>query len=88
MSISSCYVDESFDETLFCEKASYGQIFLTILRNMQFLSRQCLAFGLVLGILKFGCWRYGEECTVFERQYGHNIHSGQKVNLNYFDRKR
>ena len=55
---------------------------------MQFLSRQCLAFGLVLGILKFGCWRYGEECTVFERQYGHNIHSGQKVNLNYFDRKR
>ena len=22
---------------------------------------------------KFGCWRYGEVCTVFERQYGYNI---------------
>ena len=22
---------------------------------------------------KFGCWKYGEECTVFERQYGHHI---------------
>ena len=34
------YVDESFDETLICKKARNRQIFLTILRNMQFLSRQ------------------------------------------------
>ena len=26
---------------------------------------------------KFGCWRYGEECTIFERQYGHNIRNFQ-----------
>ena len=39
-----CYVDESFDETLICEKARSRQIFLTILRNIQFLSRQSLAF--------------------------------------------
>ena len=39
-----CYVDESFDETLFCEKARNRQIFLTTLRNIKFLSRQSLAF--------------------------------------------
>ena len=39
-----CYVDESFDETLICKKASNRQIFLTILRNIQFISRQGLAF--------------------------------------------
>ena len=39
-----CYVDERFDETLICEKARNRQIFLTILRNIQFLSRQGLAF--------------------------------------------
>ena len=39
-----CYVDESFDETLVCKKASNRQIFLTILRNIQFISRQGLAF--------------------------------------------
>ena len=39
-----CYVDESFDETLICEKARNRQIFLTILWNIQFLSRQGLAF--------------------------------------------
>ena len=36
------YVDKSSDETLICEKAR--QIFLTILRNIQFVSHQCLAF--------------------------------------------
>ena len=36
------YVDKSSDETLICEKAR--QIFLTILRNIQFVSPQCLAF--------------------------------------------
>ena len=41
---SVCYVSESFDETLICEKARNRQIFLTILRNIQFLSRQDLAF--------------------------------------------
>ena len=39
-----CYVDKSFDETLICEKARNRQIFLTILRNIQFLSCQGLAF--------------------------------------------
>ena len=39
-----CYIDESFNEILICEKARNRQIFLTILRNIQFLSRQCLAF--------------------------------------------
>ena len=39
-----CCVDESFDETLICEKARNRQIFLAILRNIQFLSRQGLAF--------------------------------------------
>ena len=39
-----CYVDESFDETLISKKARNTQIFLTILRNIQFLSRQGLAF--------------------------------------------
>ena len=39
-----CYVDESFDETLIWEKARNRQIFLTLLRNIQFLSRQGLAF--------------------------------------------
>ena len=38
------YVDESFDETPICEKARNKQIFLAILRNIQFLSRQGLAF--------------------------------------------
>ena len=38
-----CYVDESFDETLICEKSRNRQILLTILRNIQFLSRQGLA---------------------------------------------
>ena len=38
------YVDESFDETIICEKARNRQIFLTILWNIQFLSRQGLAF--------------------------------------------
>ena len=33
-----CYVDESFDERLICEK------FLTIVQNIQLLSRQVLAF--------------------------------------------
>ena len=33
-----CYVDESFDERLICEK------FLTIVQNIQLLSRQGLAF--------------------------------------------
>ena len=42
------YVDESFDETLICENARNRQIFLTILRNIQFLSRQGLAFGKTL----------------------------------------
>ena len=37
-------VDESFDETLICKKAGNRQIFLAILRNIQFLSRQGLAF--------------------------------------------
>ena len=32
------YVDENYDETLICEKARNRQIFLTILRNIQFLS--------------------------------------------------
>ena len=36
------YVDKSSDETLICEKAR--QIFLTILRNIQFVSQHCLAF--------------------------------------------
>ena len=36
------YVDKGSDETLICEKAR--QIFLTILRNIQFVSHQCLAF--------------------------------------------
>ena len=36
------YVDKSSDETLICEKAR--QIFLTIFRNIQFVSHQCLAF--------------------------------------------
>ena len=36
------YVDKSSDETLICEKAR--QIFLTILRNIQFVSHQGLAF--------------------------------------------
>ena len=39
-----CYVDESFDETLICEKARNRQIFLTMIQNIQFLSRQGLAF--------------------------------------------
>ena len=39
-----CYVDESFDETLISEKARNRQICLTILRNIQFLSRQGVAF--------------------------------------------
>ena len=39
-----CYVDESFDETLICQKARSRQIFLTVLRNIQFLSRQGLTF--------------------------------------------
>ena len=26
---------------------------------------------------KFGCSSYGEECTVFERQYGHNLRNFQ-----------
>ena len=39
-----CYVDESFDETLICEKSRNRQIFLIILRNIQFLSSRCLAF--------------------------------------------
>ena len=39
-----CYVDESFDETLICEKARNRQIFLIILRNIQVLSCQGLAF--------------------------------------------
>ena len=39
-----CYVDESFDEALSYEKVRNRQIFLTILRNIQFLSRQGLAF--------------------------------------------
>ena len=39
-----CYVDESFDETLISEKARNRQIFLTILRNIRFLSRQGLSF--------------------------------------------
>ena len=38
-----CYVDESFDKTLICETARNRQIFLTILRNIQFLSGQGLA---------------------------------------------
>ena len=38
-----CYDDESFDETLICEKVGNRQTFLTILRNIQFLSRQGLA---------------------------------------------
>ena len=39
-----CCVDESFDETLICEKARNRHIFLTKLRNIRFLSRQDLAF--------------------------------------------
>ena len=39
-----CYVDESFDETLICEKAKNRQIFLSILRIIRFFSRQGLAF--------------------------------------------
>ena len=39
-----CYVDESFDETLICEKSRNRQIFLTILPDIQFLSPQGLAF--------------------------------------------
>ena len=38
------HVDESFDEILICEKARNRQIFLTILWNIQFISRQGLAF--------------------------------------------
>ena len=38
-----CCVDESFDETLICEKARNRQIFLTTLQNIQFLSREGLA---------------------------------------------
>ena len=38
------YIHESFDETPICKKATNRQIFLTILRNIQFLSRQGLAF--------------------------------------------
>ena len=38
------YIDESFDETPICKKARNRQIFLTILRSIQFLSRQGLAF--------------------------------------------
>ena len=34
-----CYVDKRFDETLICEKARNRQIFLTIVQNMQYLSR-------------------------------------------------
>ena len=40
-----CYVDESFNETLICGKARNMQIFLTILRNIQILSRQGLALN-------------------------------------------
>ena len=42
-----CYVDESFDETLICEKARNRQIFFFvffILQNMQFPSGQGLTF--------------------------------------------
>ena len=39
-----CYFDESFDETLICEKARFKQIFLTILQNIHFFSRQVLVF--------------------------------------------
>ena len=39
-----CYADECFGETLIWESARNRQIFLTILRNIQFLSRQGLAF--------------------------------------------
>ena len=41
---SVCYADESFHETPICEKARNRQMFLTILRNIQFLSCQGLAF--------------------------------------------
>ena len=40
-----CYVDESFDETLICEKLRNKQIFLTILHSMQFLPHQTLNFS-------------------------------------------
>ena len=39
-----CYIDENFHETLICEKSRNRKIFLTILRNLQFLSCQGLAF--------------------------------------------
>ena len=39
-----CYADECFGETLIWESARNRQIFLTILRNIQFLPRQGLAF--------------------------------------------
>ena len=39
-----CFVAESFDKRLINEKARNSQIFLTILWNIQFLSRQGLAF--------------------------------------------
>ena len=38
------YVDENFHETLICEKSRNRKIFLTIIRNLQFLSCQGLAF--------------------------------------------
>ena len=39
-----CYVNESIGKTLICDKARSRQIFLAILRNIQFASRQVLAF--------------------------------------------
>ena len=38
-------------------------------------------FTLFWACFKFGCWRYGEECRVFEKQYGHNIRNLIKINL-------
>ena len=38
------YIDENFHETLICERSRNRKIFLTILRNLQFLSCQGLAF--------------------------------------------
>ena len=62
-----CYVDETFDEKLICEITRNRKIFLTILRNIQFLYRQDLVFE----ITEIECrdlelligWRKNEKST-------------------------
>ena len=63
-----CFVDESFDKRLINEKARSRQIFLTILWNIQFFSRQGLTFWgnnneIVNGILN-NWWNWVQSLTL------------------------